>query len=317
VSLARFLFQRVLLTTPLLVVISLSGFLIINAIPGGPLAAYTENPEFRSEDLVKIALQLGLDQPIHVRYVRWLTTFVGGDWGYSYSTKQPVVVMIGERLKNTALLFALAYLTILAVSVPIGILAATKAYSATDYLITGAAFMALSVPTFWLGLLLIIVFSVALRIFPAGGMATIGAEFSLVDRLRHLILPLLTLSFVTSGAYARYVRSEMLEVLGQDYIRTARAKGLPARRVRWQAFRNAAIPFVTVAVMYIPELMTGTVVVETIFSWPGMGRLLWEAALRHDYPVLMGILVVGATATLFASLLADILYAWLDPRIRY
>jgi len=314
----RYIARRLFQALPLLLGITLVSFAILLAVPGGPLSAYENNPEITPEDLERLAKTLGLDQPFHIRYVSWLTRFVAGDWGYSYASHLPVLQLIGERLPNTLYLMGTVYLVTLAIALPIGIFTALRQYSWFDHLATGATFAFLSTPTFWLALLLIIAFGLHLRWLPLGGMSTPGAEFDLVDRLRHLVLPVATLSLVGIGSYVRYVRASMLETVQQDYMRTARAKGLPERVVvSRHALKNAAIPLVTVAALDLPELFVGALVTEQIFGWPGMGRLFWDAATRADYPVLMGILTVSALLIIVANLVADVFYGYLDPRIRY
>ncbi len=314
----RYILRRLVQAIPLLLGISVASFLILNAVPGGPLSVYENSPSITPADLQRLEHALGLDQPIPIRYVSWLQKFVAGDWGYSYATHLPVLRMIGERLPNTLQLMTTVYCVTLLIALPIGILTAVRQYSIFDHLVTGATFVGLSMPTFWLGLLLIIGFGLTLRLFPLGGMNTPGASFDLIDRLRHLVLPVATLSFVGIGHYVRYLRASMLETLGQDYIRTARAKGLGERVVvARHALKNAAIPLVTVAAVDLPELFVGALVTEQIFGWPGMGRLFWDAATRSDYPILMGILSVSSALIILANLLADVIYGYLDPRIRY
>lgn len=314
----RYIARRLFQALPLLLGISLVSFAILLAVPGGPLSAYENNPEITPEDLERLVKSLGLDQPFHVRYVSWLTRFITGDWGYSYASHLPVLQLIGERLPNTLYLMGTVYLVTLAIALPIGIFTALRQYSWFDHLATGATFAFLSTPTFWLALLLIITFGLHLRWLPLGGMSTPGGDFDLIDRLRHLVLPVATLSLVGIGSYVRYVRASMLETVQQDYMRTARAKGLPERVVvSRHALKNAAIPIVTVAALDLPELFVGALVTEQIFGWPGMGRLFWDAATRADYPVLMGILTVSALLIIVANLVADVLYGYLDPRIRY
>ena len=314
----RYIARRLVQALPLLAGISLMSFAILLAVPGGPLSAYENNPEITPEDLERLAQTFGLDQPFHVQYWSWLTRFIAGDWGYSYASHLPVLQLIGERLPNTLYLMGTVYLVTLAIALPIGIFTALRQYSWFDHLATGATFAFLSTPTFWLALLLIIAFGLHLRWLPLGGMTTPGAEFDLADRLRHLVLPVATLSLVSIGSYVRYVRASMLETVGQDYIRTARSKGLPERVVvSRHALKNAAIPLVTVAALDLPELFVGALVTEQIFGWPGMGRLFWDAATRADYPILMGILTVSALLIIVANLIADVCYGYLDPRIRY
>ncbi len=314
-----YVLRRFVQAIPLLLGISMVSFLIMSAVPGGPLSAYENSPGITSADLERLEHTFGLDQPLHVRYVTWLGKFVTGDWGYSYATHLPVLRMIGERLPNTMYLMTTVYVVTLLIAIPIGVLTAFRQYSWFDHAVTGATFVGLSMPTFWLGLLLIIGFGLELRILPLGGMTAPGAtSFDLVDRLRHLILPVATLSLVGIGRYVRYLRASMLETLGQDYIRTARAKGLPERNVvSRHALKNAAIPLVTVAALDLPEIFVGALVTEQIFGWPGMGRLFWDAATRADYPILMGILSVAAALIILSNLVADVIYGYLDPRIRY
>ena len=314
----RYVLRRLVQTLPLLVGISIASFAILKAAPGGPLAAYEANPYVTAEDMERLERAFGLDQPLHVQYVSWITKFAAGDWGHSYAYHQPVLDLILERLPNTLYLMGTVFLTVLVLAIPIGLLTALRQYSFFDHVVTGATFAFLSTPTFWLGLLLIIVFGLQLGWFPLGGMATPGAPFDLGDRLRHLVLPVATLSLVQVGSHVRYLRASMLETINQDYIRTARAKGMPERVVVLRhALKNAAIPLVTVVALDLPEIFVGALVTEQIFGWPGMGRLFWDAATRFDYPVLMGILAVSSTLIVFANLLADVTYGYLDPRIRF
>lgn len=315
---SRYASRRLLQALPLLLGISIVSFLILNAVPGGPLSAYENAPGVTPADLQRLEHQLGLDQPLQVRYVTWLAHFLTGDWGYSYATQQPVLAMIGERLPNTLYLMGTVYAVTLLLAIPLGVLSAVRQYSLLDHLFTGLSFAGLSLPTFWLGLLMIIVLGLALHLFPLGGMATPGADFNLFDRLWHLVLPVATLSFVGIAHYSRYLRASMLETLHLDYVRTARAKGLSqASAVLRHALKNASLPLVTVAALDLPELFVGALVTEQIFGWPGMGRLFWDSATRSDYPVLMGILAVSSTLIVLANVAADLAYGYLDPRIRY
>jgi peptide/nickel transport system permease protein len=314
----RYVSGRLVQAAPLLVLISIVSFALLKAAPGGPLAAYESNPLVTAEDLDRLRAAFGLDQPLHLQYLTWIGRFVTGDWGYSYAYHQQVLHLIGERLPNTAYLMATVYVFSLLLAIPIGIFVAIRQYSWFDHLVTGTTFAFLSTPTFWLGLLLIIVFGLQLGWLPLGGIDTPGAKFDLWDRARHLILPVLTLSLVGIGRYTRYLRASMLETVEQEFIRTAWAKGLNERRVVLaHAFKNAASPLVTIAALDLPELFVGALVTEQIFGWPGMGRLFWDAATRFDYPILMGILAVSSGLIVFANLLADVLYGYLDPRIRY
>ena len=311
--------RRLVGAVPLLLGISVISFAILKAVPGGPLAAYEANPNVTPEDIARLERAFGLDQPFHLQYLSWFGRLLGGDWGHSYASSQPVLAMIGERLPNTLTLMGTVYIVTLLIAIPIGVATATRQYSRFDHLVTGGTFLAYSMPPFWLGLLLIVLFGLQLRWLPLGGMTVPGATtFDLVDRIRHLVLPVTTLALFGTAHYVRYLRASMLETIGQDYLRTARAKGLGERIVILRhALRNASIPLVTVAALDLPELFVGALVTEQIFGWPGMGRLFWDAATRADYPVLMGILMVSATLIVLANLAADVVYAYLDPRIRF
>ncbi|MBM4434585.1 MAG: ABC transporter permease [Chloroflexi bacterium] len=314
----RYVARRLIQAVPLLLAISAVSFAILKVTPGGPLAAYEGNPDFTDDDRKRLEAAFGIDQPIPLQYVAWLQRFLTGDWGTSFASHLPVLDLILERLPNTVYLMATVFVVVLLLSIPIGVLAALKQYSWFDHVITGATFAFLSTPTFWLGLLLIVVFGLQLRLFPLGGMQTLGSEFDPVDRMRHLVLPVATLALVQIGSNVRYLRASMLETIGHDFMRTARAKGLAERVVVLRhAFKNAAIPLVTVVALDLPELFVGALVTEQIFGWPGMGRLFLDAAFRFDYPVLMGILTVSSALIVLSNLFADVLYGYLDPRIRY
>ena len=314
----RYIIRRLIQAVPLLLAISVAAFAIVKAQPGGPLAAYEGNPDFTEADRLRLEHAFGLDQPLPVQYITWLGSFLKLDWGYSFSSHQPVLALIGERLPNTLYLMGTVFVVVLLIAIPIGVLTAVKQYSWFDHVVTGTIFTFLSTPTFWLGLLLIILFGLQLRWLPLGGMQTVGAPFDLGDRIRHLILPVATIALVQMGGHVRYLRASMLDTIGQDYMRTARAKGLAERIVILRhALKNAAIPLVTIIALDMPELFVGALVTEQIFGWPGMGRLFWDAATRSDYPVLQGILAVSSCLIVFANLLADVTYGWLDPRIRF
>src|SRR5258708_11048724 len=314
----RYVARRLIQAIPLLLGITVVVCATLKATPGGPLAAYEANRNVTAEDMKRLEHALGLDQPVPIQYASWLGHFLTGDWGFSHATSQPVLTMIGGRLPNTLWLMAAVYVVTLLIALPIGVFTAVKQYSWFDHIATGATFAAFSMPTFWLGLLLIITFGLTLRLLPLGGMLAPGAPFTIGDLARHLILPVATISLVQIGVYVRFLRASMLETTSQDYMRTPRSKGLGEPYViARHALKNAAIPFVTVAALEVPELFGGALVTEQIFGWPGMGRLFFDSALRSDYPVLMGILVIGAAVVIVANLLADVIYGFLDPRIRY
>lgn len=314
----RYIARRLLQAIPLLLGVSVVAFLVIQAIPGGVLGAYSAESGARAEDLARIERQLGLDKPLHVQYLAWLGRFVRGDWGYTLIAHLSVKGEIMAALPRTVLLLGIGLAVALVVGVTTGVIAAVKQYSVADMIITTLSFIGLCMPVFWFGLLLILIFSVRLKWLPGGGMYTVGEPFSLMDRVKHLILPVVGVSFQISGEYARYVRSSLLEVLQLDYVRTAHSKGLHPRTVLFRhVLRNSLIPLVTIFAMQLPWMVGGFVITESIFSWPGMGRLLWMAALQHDYPMMMSIILLVSAAVIFANLLADVMYAILDPRIVY
>ena len=314
----RYVLRRLIQTIPLLFAVTLLSFALMKAAPGGPLSIYRESPDLAPEDIAALEEQLGLNDPVPVQYAKWVGNLVRLDWGYSFVTHEPVLDRIWQRLPATLLLMGVAYILTLLIAIPVGLLAALRQYSWFDYAATGLAFFGISMPVFWFGLLLILTFSVQLGLLPTSGMATVGSGFDLGDRIRHLIMPASVLALVSAAGYSRFIRGSMLEVIHQDFIRTARAKGLREKMVVLRhAFKNAALPFVTLVALDIPDLFTGAVVTETIFAWPGMGRLYIESIGRLDYSVLMAILTVSALLLILSNLLADIVYGLLDPRIRY
>lgn len=313
-----YIIRRLASAVPLLLLITFAVFALMQALPGGPLAAYENNPEIKQEDIERLRHELGLDRPMYVQYVIWLGNFLKGDWGYSFATKRPVLTEIWERLPNTIYLTGISLIVALLIAIPAGIISATKQYSIFDHVVTTTTYIGRSMPIYYSGLLLIIVFSIGLRWFPSGGMRTLGKDFSLVDSLRHLFLPVLSLSTLIAAKYARFLRSSMLEVIHQDYIRTAQAKGVHEHIVIYKhAFRNAAIPLVTIVAIDLPVFFAGALFTETIYSWPGMGRLFVNSSLRFDYPIVMGIVTMIALLVVISNLLADMVYAMLDPRITY
>ncbi len=313
-------FAQAILT---LLVVSFILFGLISAVPGGFMTVYAEKSDMNPEDLARIRAKLGLDDPIPVRYVKWLGSLLQGDWGKSLVSKRPVLEEISSRLPNTLLLMSLMLICTLLIAIPLGIFSAIKQYSWFDHFFTTLAFAGQSLPVFWFGLLLIIVFAVLLRgpdgnpLLPGAGMYTLGEPFSLWDRIRHLILPVSMLTFVSSAEYMRYMRSAMLDVIHEDYIRTARAKGLREWKVIFKhAFRNAIIPMATLVSLDLPSLFGGALFTETIFAWPGIGRLYFTAALKNDYPLVMATLIIYSGLIILSNLLVDFVYATLDPRIR-
>jgi peptide/nickel transport system permease protein len=312
----NFLARRVAQAFVLLLIVSVIGFSILHLAPGGPLSQFAATGDMTQEDLDRIARQMGLDRPLPVQYAEWLWRLLQGDWGVSYRDKQPVLQVIGSHLGATLELMLSSTLLAMLIGCWVGVLGAIRRYSLFDTLATVGAMIALSIPTFWFGLVVIYVFSVGLGWLPAGNRYTIG-DGSWSDRLHHLIGPCIVLALVSTAVWSRYMRSSMLDVINQDYIRTARSKGIPERRILIQhAMRNALLPMITIAGLHLPTLLSGALVTETVFTWPGMGRLFLDSIGYRDYPTVMGILMFTAVLVLVGSLLADLLYGVADPRIR-
>jgi peptide/nickel transport system permease protein len=343
---ATYILRRIIQTIGLLFILSILLFALVNLAPGGPLSAYG-GKRIRPEKVEILKRQFGLDKPLPLQYIYWLAGndwtrvdtdgdhipdspgtrkgILRGDFGFSYRTRKPVLEEIGNRLVNTIVLMGITMLVSLLIALPLGILSALRQYSVFDFLATTFSFAGQAIPDFWLGLLLILIFYGTFRnpwtgepLLPPGGMFSLESVFSLPDRFSHLVLPVLTGALGWIAWYSRFLRSSMLEILPQNYLRSARARGLPERKVIYKhALSNGLIPIVTLIALDLPYLFTGAVLIETIFAWPGMGRLYYQAAVERDYPLLMAVLIIGAAFIILSNLLADILYGYLDPRVRY
>lgn len=313
----KYILRRLLIAIPVLFGVTVIAYFIMTLAPGDAVDMLVD-PGLSPQDIALKKQALGLDQPVFVQYVKWLGQLAQGNLGYSFNNRRPVTERIGERLGSTLMLAFSALFFSYLLAIPIGVLAAVRQYSVWDYIATVFSFLGVSVPSFFFGLLLIYFFALKLDWFPTGGTHTIGAPFSLADRLSHLILPMTVLSLQNIGAVMRYTRSSMLDVIHQDYIRAARAKGLQERVVLFRhALRNALIPVITLAGLQFPFLLGGAIITEQIFNWPGMGRLAVEAITQRDYPTIMGINLLAAVMVIIGNLLADVMYGVVDPRIRY
>jgi len=318
-----FLAKRILMIFPMLLGITVITFIVIHLAPGSPTDSITElNPRASAQARENLKRLYGLDKPLHIQYMNWVRRLAMMDLGSSFTDGRKVLDKIRERLPITILINALSLFLIIMTAAPIGIISATRQYSLFDKATTVLVFIGFAMPTFWLALLLIILFGVQLGWLPISGLQSMHAEeltfWQLFwDRSRHLVLPIFVSSFSGLAAYSRYMRSSMLEVIRQDYIRTARAKGLPERSVIYKhALRNAMMSTITIIGLAIPGLIGGSAIFEQIFAIPGMGKLFLDATWARDYPVVMGILVIGAFLTLVGNFIADIAYAMVDPRIR-
>ncbi len=317
--------RRTLQSIPLLLAISIILYGILYNMPGGPLAPYLQNPHITAADIARLKHNLGLDQPVPIQYLKWLGHILTGDMGWSTSNSEPVFQALLERFPATLELMGASLIIAIVIGVTAGIVSAVYRYSVLDYVITTVAFFGQSMPVFWFALMMQLAFAVHgiplpfgyLIQLPSAGISS-SDTFDLGDRLSHLVLPAAVLSFLSIALFSRFMRSSLLEVLGTDYIRTAAAKGLAFRTILLKhGLKNAMIPVVTVIALTLPSLLSGAIVTETIFAWPGMGRLFINAMTQSDLALLMGYLLLAAFLVVFCNLLADVVYAWLDPRVKY
>ncbi|MCB4755774.1 MAG: ABC transporter permease [Elusimicrobia bacterium] len=320
----NYLLKRLLIIVPMLLGITLLTYLVMASAPGGPITLMTDlNPKISPETKERLIKLYDLDKPIHVQYLKWVGRIARFDFGTSFKDSQPVMKKIGQRLPKTVLLSGLALLISFFFAIPIGIISALKHNTWLDRALTVFVFLGFSIPTYWLALLLMIFFGITLGWLPLTGFRSINADDmtafgQIIDIAKHLVLPLLISGFISLAGLSRYMRNGMLEVIRQDYIRTARAKGLSENRVVFvHALRNTLIPVITILGLSLPDLISGAVIFETIFSYPGLGRLAYEAVMARDFPVIMATVIFGTFLTLVGNLIADISYAYADPRIRY
>jgi peptide/nickel transport system permease protein len=317
----KYILRRILIAIPLLFGITVINFLLVNLAPGDPMSAMieTEAGGMSQEDVERMRARYGLDQPLPVRYGYWLKEAVQGNlgWRMSPTDRRPVTEVLMERIPMTLKLMVGAIILANVIGIALGVVSAVRQYSAVDYVLTLLAFGGISVPGFFIALLLIYVFAATLGWFPTSGSRTPG-EASILNQLHHMVLPAIALGSDYTASMMRQTRASMLEVLNQDYVNTARAKGLREYVVILRhALRNAALPLVSLFALYLPGLVGGAVIIETVFGWPGMGRLTIQSVSGRDYNMLMGIILVTSIMVLIANLFADIVYAFVDPRIRY
>jgi len=313
-----YLRRRLIQIVPLLFGVSIVIFAVIQAAPGGPEGSLLAAGKFVDPAVIdSYRRRLGVDQPLPVQYANWLGATVRGDLGTSFSTSRPVGALIAERLPATLELMGTAFVFAALVALPLGLVSSRHPGGLVDTIGTGASFVGLAMPVFWFGLILQLVFSVRLGWLPVAGTGTIGAS-SLADHLKHLILPGLVLSTRYIAGWSRYFRSTLIGLAGAPFVRTARAKGITEPRVeRAHTVRNGLIPVISIMALNLADLFSGAVITETVFAWPGIGRLFVQAMFARDYPLLMGILLMGAATVIIFNLVADLLYGLLDPRIRY
>ncbi|HWV25428.1 MAG TPA: ABC transporter permease [Thermomicrobiales bacterium] len=313
----KYIIRRLLLAIPILIVISMITYVLIDLMPGDSVDMLVD-PSGSAESIERRREALGLNDPIHIRYAHWLTELLQGNLGYSTVNSWPVAQEIGKRILPTALLMGSAMVVSLLLAFPVGIISAVKSNSRLDKVLTVLTFSGISLPTFFVGLAGIYIFAVKLGVVPTSMSKTPGADFSLQDRLHHLILPVSVLAIHQVALYMRLIRSSVLETMNRDFVRTARAKGLKENRVVvGHVLRNSLLPVISVLGVQIPALFSGAVVTEQIFAWPGIGRLLVSSVYGRDYPVLMAIIMITALLVVISNLLTDVVYAFVDPRIRY
>ncbi|MDU2065537.1 MAG: ABC transporter permease [Sporomusaceae bacterium] len=312
-----YIVKRLAISIPVLILISIGAFLLVHLTPGDPADMYI-SPDMTQAQIELTRTALGLDKPLVVQYADWIKSFVGGNLGFSFTSRQPVEQVLMERVSPTLILMGISLIVAYLSAIPLGILSALHKNSILDRCIIGWTFFNVSFPPFFLGLALIYVLAVQLDLLPTGGMYVLGEEDDLVDRGLHLILPVIVMASQFSANMIRYVRASVLDVMSQNYIRTAISKGLTARQILFShIFRNSLIPIVTVIGTDLPKIIGGAVITEQIFQWPGIGSLTVAAINSRDYPILMAIVILSAVAVLLANLLVDVLYAVIDPRIRY
>ncbi len=311
----KYILKRILIAIPVLIGITLIDYAIM-CLAGSPLEML-KGPRISDAALQAKEIAAGLDKPLIVQYFVWLWQLLQGNLGYSMKSYEPVSAMIGSHIGPTLLLMGASLILSLLIAVPAGIYSAVKQYSKGDYAVVTASFIGSSIPSFFLALILIYIFTVKLGVLPSSGMNTLGMDGSVADTIRHMVLPVTVLAVSLAGSNIRYIRSSFLEILQQDYLRTARAKGIGYKRVIWKhAMRNALLPIVTVIGMQIPMLFGGAVIIEQMFSWPGLGLMTMTAIMGRDYPVIMGVCLLSAVVVLISNLITDILYALVDPTIQ-
>lgn len=320
----NFIIRRIIQTLVVIVILSYVCFGLMNLMPGDPVEMMiSANPKITAADVERLRSFYGLDQPVYKRYLNWVSDIAQGELGYSRTYRVPVTQMLAPALTATFILSMTSLIFSLVVAIPLGIICALKPNSKVDYIVNLFSFAGISVPSFWLGIVLIIVFAVNFNILPAGGYQTVGVVYDgffdeFLDKAAYLILPVVSLSIQSIGRFSRFTRSAMLESLRNDYIRTAKAKGLSSKTVIWKhAFRNALIPLITIVALSLSSVFSGALITETLFAYPGVGRLIYSSIIGNDFNVAMVSLIISMSMVLIMNLVADILYGVVDPRVSY
>lgn len=307
--------KRLLSIVPMLFFISLVSFLLMHLAPGDPLQAYI-TPQMSPEDIERIRQSMGLDQPVLVQYLKWLINAIQGNLGYSMVSHRPVLTVILERIPNTLLITAVAFILSILIAIPVGLLSGYKKNSVVDNILNIVSYIGISIPSFWFAMMLIYIFSVKLNLLPSIGMRTAGVETT-SDLIRHMIMPIIVLCYYNLCVFTRYIRSSTIGQLREDYVLTQRAYGATTKEILFKhVLKNTLLPVITIMAMALPQLITGAFITETIFGWPGMGQLGVNAIFGYDYPVVMGITIFSSLMLIIGNLLADVLYQIIDPRIK-
>ena len=316
-GLATYLARRIVVAFILLVIVATLNFVVVHLAPGGPTAVLLSDPRITAAGREQILASYGLDKPLYVQYLDYIAGMFTGNWGKSYFYLEPVFQVIRGRILNTLILMVPSLLLTIALGVLMGITSARRSFSAIDRSLSSLAFFFYSMPAFWLGFMLLTLFALDFRVLPAGGIASVGGG-SVEDVLWHLVLPMLTLTLVNIANFSLLMRTSLLQVLDQNFITTARGKGLSERLVFFRhAFRNALLPTVTMTGLFVGFLLTGAILTESVFSWPGLGLLTFDSILNHDYPVVLGLFFMFSIMIIGANLITDVIYGFLDPRITY
>lgn len=313
---SEYLIRRILQSVLTLFLVSVVSFGVMHAAPGGPTTIFLR-PNMSPEIIEIQRKNMGLDKPVHIQYWRWLTRLAKGDFGNTFKANRPVGVLLWPALKNTLILMSVEWILTMLIAIPWGIYNSTRQYGFSDNVAAVIGYAGFAMPTFWFAIILQMVFSLKLGWLPLANMYTMGKEGQIVDLMLHMVLPVTVLVLINLASYVKYARASMLEVLSQDYVRTARAKGVSENKVVFKhALRNAMIPIVTIIGLDLPTIVAGAALTETVFNWPGMGRLFVDMAMAREYSVIMAVVMVTATFVVLGNLLADILYAIVDPRVR-
>ena len=312
----RYVLGRLGQSAILLVLVTIIVFGLIHAAPGGPGAVMADN-RLPAADIARMRANLGLDESLPVQYLKWAKGLLSGDFGISYADSRPVLDLVLQRVPNTLILAGTAFLIALLVAIPVGVLTGARAHSRLDNAISAVTFVTMALPVFWVGIIFVIVFSITLHLLPSSGMYTINQTRALPDLLRHLVMPAFVLSLPTMAVFTRFVRVSILETMQHDYVRTARAKGLTPGAVMYRhVLRTALLPIITIVGINLPIVIAGAAVTESVFGWPGMGRLAVDSATTRDYPVVMAVTVLVAAMVIIVNLCTDLLYVVVDPRVR-